>query len=1550
MVLVFTFVFAAASGAFPTESVVKAASVSCDVKFTKPAICCDVGDTIDLTQCGVQLSKDKPMVTSGISWTYNGSAVTEFKPSSAGTYTLVASAGGVSKNIYVVAKNAADTDYVLYTNDFSGGLSGFREIEKSEGAYYGTSGGVMYIDASATADTYVRILLPEFLDAFGNIKIEARVRITSSQDDGKWIALMSRVQNANYPYVQACMRYNTEQSNGVEITERTFGNYWSVAAANWVDNISESNYNVISYELEDTSSVFSINGNAVAKFNNTPFAAGATGMQVRGARYTLDYITITLNGNEPKMTSCDASYSKPALRAETGDTLDLTACDVQFTADSLYTKGTDIVWKKDGSVITTFEPQKPGITELTATAGGVTKSVYVVTRWQDDREYVLYYEDFSTAPSDLRVIETTGTTTAYYDAASGTYVIDASGSEANYGRVLLPSYLDNFGDYMFEAGITDTNATTERNWSALMYRVQNESFPYMQMCIRYNAAQDDGVEITQRTEDNLWNVMSKVWCSNKSSGGYNSYSVYARNNMSTVCVNGVEIASNKYTPYTNGALGFQVRGLKSTIDYVKVTLGDTTAKEDTSVSCGVACSMPAIGCNAGQTVLLNECYVQFVYGVEPVLGSEVEWTLNGKVITEFEAPLGITKLNASYNDRNLEVWVVAKKSTDYEHVFYYNDFSTSADGAEMRVIETSNGGSAYWSNGTYVLNGSAGADSYVRILLPEELNIFGDAEYLASLKLTNPVDSTKWGSMMYRVQNGNFPYCQGCLRYESNVDNGVEISQRTSSNEWNVTQKGAYAGWTKDQYNTWLVNPSAKYTGLAMNNTHLLTEYATPYYNGDWGFQVRGLTMTIDYVKLSFQYNHTKESIYVLPGNYADVRDPETGINIAPAIVTEVETMEEFTNLAKDSPAVAIMTYELVNGVGTIVFQDGTVTPEKALDKTSGTIIPAFRVKSEDAAASVATFLMNNDQRDAFVVADQPSYLNKANSTWKHVKGVMDYRGVSYWATPEALRAEATANGATILMLTSEYATKERVRYFQDMYSCVWIIVGEGKTASVEAINKGPYGIVTPDRTVTESCYEDYYAQNTLVRRTNVIGHRGTPTMAQENSLSGLKISYQNGANMVECDIYKATDNVLVIMHDSTIDRTTNGSGYISQMSSTQLKQYVIDQYSSYATEPIPTLEDFFAYISGDVSKKLVVEVKTGDTAYASILRGLIEKYNVWEQIVVISFGSGSLAAIREQLPGIPISLLSSAVALDENDPIVSASNIVDWVQNFGSVYSPGYGGLGGNIIRECAYRGITLWPWTVDSRAVFDNLFLNTVGGITTNYSQWAATLIESLDVNSNGRVIATQYNGTTLDVTSSAEIVVVEDTLGISYSNGKVTVPENKGGFASYFFRYKSTTGTGIEYYTVTEIQTVEVAGGEIESLELVSGSTLSLDSGNLMGISPDHTVASVKAQFKYAVTISHVNGAVLADSEVVPTGAIVALTSDSTKCATAIMLGDVNGDGTLDSTDYLRIKSYFLKTSDLTGVYYIAADCDKDGTITSTDYLRLKGHFLKQYDLFA
>jgi hypothetical protein len=144
------------------------------------------------------------------------------------------------------------------------------------------------------------------------------------------------------------------------------------------------------------------------------------------------------------------------------------------------------------------------------------------------------------------------------------------------------------------------------------------------------------------------------------------------------------------------------------------------------------------------------------------------------------------------------------------------------------------------------------------------------------------------------------------------------------------------------------------------------------------------------------------------------------------------------------------------------------------------------------------------------------------------------------------------------------------------------------------------------------------------------------------------------------------------------------------------------------------------------------------------------------------------------------------------------------------------------------------------------------------------------------------------------------------------------------------------------------------EVKQIATVSGSSYTISNQCLKNIKLGTTVNALLAQLENQSLLQVVDGAgaVLSGSSIVSTGACVNLYSDGVlmDSVTVAVLADLDGNGEIDSTDYLRIKSSFLNRYAMSTAEQAAADVDGDGSITTTDYLRIKEYFLGTYDLEA
>lgn len=129
-----------------------------------------------------------------------------------------------------------------------------------------------------------------------------------------------------------------------------------------------------------------------------------------------------------------------------------------------------------------------------------------------------------------------------------------------------------------------------------------------------------------------------------------------------------------------------------------------------------------------------------------------------------------------------------------------------------------------------------------------------------------------------------------------------------------------------------------------------------------------------------------------------------------------------------------------------------------------------------------------------------------------------------------------------------------------------------------------------------------------------VAAHRATNPHYPENSLAAIEESIAIGVDIVEIDIRKSKDGELVIMHDKTIDRTTNGKGKVDDYSLAELKQFNLMFQGQATTEQIPTFEEVLQLTKGKIL--LDVDFKLEDEASVQQTYALIEKYGMGNQII----------------------------------------------------------------------------------------------------------------------------------------------------------------------------------------------------------------------------------------------------------------------------------------------------------------------------------------------
>jgi len=165
-------------------------------------------------------------------------------------------------------------------------------------------------------------------------------------------------------------------------------------------------------------------------------------------------------------------------------------------------------------------------------------------------------------------------------------------------------------------------------------------------------------------------------------------------------------------------------------------------------------------------------------------------------------------------------------------------------------------------------------------------------------------------------------------------------------------------------------------------------------------------------------------------------------------------------------------------------------------------------------------------------------------------------------------------------------------------------------------------------------------AQKSLGGTPTVIAHRGASGVAPENTLPAIDSALAAGVDYIEIDVHLSKDNRVVVMHDETVDRTTDGKGKIREMTSAEIME--LDAGSCFSEEfrgtGVPFLEDVFDRLNGQ--SKLLIEIKKKGNQYPGIeekIIALIHEYQAESWCAVQSFNDESLQIIHQNAPEIEL-------------------------------------------------------------------------------------------------------------------------------------------------------------------------------------------------------------------------------------------------------------------------------------------------------------------------
>lgn len=186
----------------------------------------------------------------------------------------------------------------------------------------------------------------------------------------------------------------------------------------------------------------------------------------------------------------------------------------------------------------------------------------------------------------------------------------------------------------------------------------------------------------------------------------------------------------------------------------------------------------------------------------------------------------------------------------------------------------------------------------------------------------------------------------------------------------------------------------------------------------------------------------------------------------------------------------------------------------------------------------------------------------------------------------------------------------------------------------------------------TVQTWEEFYATRATRTRPLVVAHRGVPVLKPENTLESFELALEQGADVLETDLRLSKDGEIVLFHDATLERMTDGTGETGAHSLAELKKLRTRTPSgALSGQTIPTLVELLSLTQGQVP--LLLELKDprfAEPEFARLLVDTLIAHDVAARASVVSFKPHLVAAVRNVEPTLPVGHITLNNPLPQTD------------------------------------------------------------------------------------------------------------------------------------------------------------------------------------------------------------------------------------------------------------------------------------------------------------
>jgi glycerophosphoryl diester phosphodiesterase len=229
-----------------------------------------------------------------------------------------------------------------------------------------------------------------------------------------------------------------------------------------------------------------------------------------------------------------------------------------------------------------------------------------------------------------------------------------------------------------------------------------------------------------------------------------------------------------------------------------------------------------------------------------------------------------------------------------------------------------------------------------------------------------------------------------------------------------------------------------------------------------------------------------------------------------------------------------------------------------------------------------------------------------------------------------------------------------------------------------------------------------------------IYAHRGASAQAPENTIAAFKLAADQQADGIELDVTLSKDCQLVVIHDDSVDRTTNGTGEVSDLTLAELQALDAGQ-----GEHIPTLEEVFAAVGKGLLVNIELKnVKLFSNSLPDQVAQFIKTHNLIGDVIISSFNPFYLQRFHRQCPQARIGLLT----------LPHMAKLWVWRFYHFDALHPYFKDVNRTLVEKVRKYGQQINTWTVDDPQEIKRLMMLGVDGIITNNPQRTREIMESM------------------------------------------------------------------------------------------------------------------------------------------------------------------------------------------------------------------------------